>query len=192
MRGPKRKAGKRTASGRLSKANGEVIERLRDVHDREERETLSVGLEARARVFGLDSSVVRDQMAGSVVGRLCLTKEISRAQYDAAQSWLGDVRAYRQAINAPRVPGAVDLNAIRGDSTEAESEAWVRRITRRMEAARAAANEAIRREQEIHGNRANLWAALDLIVGQDQMHAHLLGDLKLALNALAHHYGHGG
>ena len=185
-RGPKRKAGKRTASGRLSKSNGEVIARLAAVHDQQERETLSVGLEARARVFGIDPRHSRDQMAGSVVGRLTMQGDLSREQYDAAQSWLSTLRAYRQAISAPRGMGAVDLNAVRGDATDVESVGWYDRCCERMRAARA----AIQQEQDALRLKANLWAAVDLMLDGDLMLPHLIGDLRLALNALAHHYGH--
>lgn len=185
-RGPKRKAGKRTASGRLSQSSGEVIARLTDAHDREERDTLSVGLEARVRVWGIDPMQSRDQMAGSVVGRLTLAGELTRQQYDAAQSWLTDLRVYRRAIAAPKGMGAVDINAIRGDSTDIERVEWYRRCCNRMQAARA----ALQAEQDALRLKANLWAAIDLMLDSDLMLRHLVGDLRLALNALARHYGH--
>lgn len=185
-RGPKRKSGKRTASGRLSQKPADVVARLTEAHDREEREMLSTGLDARIRVFGIDPNHSRDQMAGSVVGRLTLSGELSRQQYDAAQSWLTDLRNYRQVIAAPKGMGAVDLNAVRGDSTDIERVAWYRRCCDRMEAAR----KAIQTEQDILRLKANLWAALDLMLDSDLMLPHLVGDLRHALNALAHHYGH--
>jgi len=184
-RGPKRKPGKRDASGRLSRSHDETIARHAAVHDQQERETLEVGLSARVRVWGIDPKMSRSQMAGSVVGRLCLTGELSREQYDAAQSWLSDLRNWRQCIAAPRI-GAVDLNAIRGGGTEIESEVWYRRCCERMKEARAAIQQA----QNALQLRANLWAPLDLMVGEDRSVLHLVGDLRLALNALSHHYGH--
>ena len=184
-RGPKRKPGKRTESGRLSRSQDETIARHAAVHDQQERETLEVGLSARVRIWGIDPKMSRSQMAGSVVGRLCLTGELSREQYDAAQSWLSDLRNWRQAIAAPRGMGAVDLNAIRGDSTEVESEVWYRRCRDRMASARA----AIQQEQNALRLRANLWAPLDLMVGEDRSVMTMVGDLRLALNALARHYG---
>jgi hypothetical protein len=44
-------------------------------------------------------------------------------------------------------------------------------------------------EQMLFANRGrNLIAALDYIVSRNEIHWHMVGDCRLALNALAHHF----
>ena len=51
------------------------------------------------------------------------------------------------------------------------------------------ATGAIRHAQNILGNRGNLYAAIDLCVIKEIELHHMVGDVRLVLNALARHYG---
>lgn len=186
-RGPKRKQTKREANGRASRTQEEIARRAalaRDGLDREQQETISVALEARQRVFGIPAPLSRDQMAGSAVGRFCLTGRITRVQYDAAMLYLEDCDANSRALATPGIPRAIDLNAIGGQNNH-ENVAKARAAMARH----AGMVKAVREKQIEVGNRGNLFGALDAVIRQNVELDHLLGDLRLALNALARHYG---
>lgn len=146
---------------------------------------IAVGIEARQRVWGVPAPVSRDQMAGSAVGRYCLQGQITRAQYDAAMSYLEERDNWFRCIEAPRQPGAVDLNATKGQSVNAENVSRYRTIM----AAREATDKAIMAKQIEIGNMGNLNGALYAVLVQDVQLEHLLGDLRTALNALVRRYG---
>lgn len=186
-RGPKRKQTKREANGRPSRTPEEVAQReaiKRDGLDREQQEIISVAIEARQRVFGVPAPVSRDQMAGSAVGRYCLQGNINRVQYDAAMLYLEDCEAYSKAVGTPGIPRAMDMNAAGGQNNH-ENVAKVQAAMKRHKAM----IDAVREKQTEIGNRGNLFGALDAVIRHDVMMEHLLDDLRLALNALAKHYG---
>jgi hypothetical protein len=171
-KGRKRAAGvKRTASGRRSRAAGSYQENIEPIL-------------TRMRKFGLTEKDARDQKAGTFIGRLQLTKVINQAQYDAAQQFLAVYEAYQRALKSP---DALRSGAGGGDQGESATYArWCRGAVDRYEAAIA----AVREEQNLHENRgANLYAGLDYVVTRDQQMWHMVGDCRLALNALAHHFG---
>lgn len=184
-RGRKPKQGKREPNGDLSRRPADVQARLNDAMDREERETIAVAIEARQRVLDVPPQQARDQMAGSFVGRLCLQRNISRVQYDAAMTWLEDAESYMWAMGSPRTPGAMNLNAVRGAASLHENTSAARRSIRRYELALKAVTE---RQIELR-NTANLYGALSICVVKDAPIEGLVGDLRIALNALAKHYG---
>lgn len=178
----KRKSGKREPNGRLSRT--ERTTRILDGLDQEQRDTLSVGIEARERVLGVDPKHTRDQLAGCYVGRLCITGELTRIQYDALMTWLEDQQNYAIAVASPRQPGAVDLNRTQGSSNY-ENEARTRHYVARYKGAHDAVTA---RQIELRGTGA-LFAALDHLVRRDLELAHMVGDVRQAANALVRHYG---
>lgn len=171
--GRKRKANVvRTASGRISRAT--------DVQQENVDPILT-----RMRLFGLSEKDARDQKAGTFVGRLQLTGVISRQQYDAAIAYLEITEAYKRALGAP--DGLKSSDAKSGDRGETES--YARWCAGAIEA-RDNARKAISAEQCIHENRGSaLFAAVDYVVCRDQQMWHMVGDARIALNALAHHFG---
>lgn len=186
-RGPRRKAVKREANGQPSRRIADAAERAalaREGLDKEQQETIAVGIEARQRVFGLPPTISRDQMAGSAVGRYCIQKHITRVQYDAAMLYLADCEAYSHAIGTPGLPRAVDLNATGGQNNHEN-------VGKALAAIRAhdAMVKAVQAQQNELRNTANLFGALDAVIRRDVMLDHLLGDLRTALNALVRHYG---
>lgn len=171
--GRKRTTGvKRTASGRRSRAATSYEENIEPIL-------------TRMRIFGLTEQDARDQKASTFIGRLQLTRVISTQQYDAALDYAAIVSAARRAIAAP--DGLRDSGGVGGDRGDtAEYAAWcAKAIEKREEAVRA-----VVRENSLFANRGtNLLAALDYIVIRDEQMWHMVGDVRLALNALAHHLG---
>jgi len=185
-RGPRRQEGKREAGGRLSRKP--IEKQARDIAKvaADEWDAMNTALMARWRVHHVPMEKLRDQMAGSYIGRLCLTGELTQQQYDAAQAYLADRRDYHMAIDAPKQMGAVDLNAVHG-RTHHENVGRSQQAVARFMAAEA----AIQTAQNIIGLHGNLYAAISLcVVGEVDLH-HMVGDVRLALNALARHYGLG-
>lgn len=183
-----RQSGKREPNGRLSRQEEQVQQRLRERFkdmDAEERNTVHPGIEARQRVHGLTFEHASQPMASTFVGRLCMGKELSRQQYEAALLYIEDCENYARAVHAPRQPGAVDLNATKGGSGDYENVA----ATQRAKARHTAATKAVQEAQNALGLRAHLFGALYEIVNRDRECFHLVGDVKLALNALSRHYG---
>lgn len=187
-RGPKRTSGfKRENNGRASRAPEDVAkqrQRKLDGLDLEQRETLSTGLEARERVLGVKPQHSRDQKAGSAVGRYCLQGQITQAQYDAAMTFLESYHRNLRAIDAPPMPGAVDLNATRGRPVGRENPAQLRQWRMEYQAALA----AIRAKQNEIRLQGNLYGSLYAMLIRDVQLDYLLGDVRTACNALAKHY----
>ncbi len=181
----RKRPGKREPNGQLSRKQADRTARSLDGLDQEQREALSVATEARQRVHGVDPKHQRDQMAGSYIGRLCLMRMISPAQYDAAMTWLEDCHNYRRAIAGAvgRQPGAIDLNATPGTSGY-ENVAKVQLWRKRYKDASKAVQD---KQNELRGTVA-LFAALNHIVERDLSLEHMVGDCRTALNALARHY----
>ena len=140
----------------------------------------------RMKMFGLTEKDARDQKAGTFIGRMNLMdkKLISNAQYDAAVAFLDIYDKYKRAIAAP---DALKQSGGSSGSSDTEDYArWCATARSRYDAA----IEAVRIEQGMFVNRGgNLYAALDYLVCRDEQHWHMVGDARLALNALAHHFG---
>lgn len=180
-----RKTGSREPNGQLSRKPGE--RKVRDAADVEasEWDTMGQALMARNRVHGVEPVNLKDQLAGSAVGRMCLKGIITQTQYDAAMAYLSEREEYHQYIQVPRQPGAVDLNATNGTSTATENVARVLKVT----AAAKATDAAIMDKQIEIGNMGNLFGALNAVLVMDVELDHLVGDLRTALNALSRRYG---
>lgn len=73
-------------------------------------------VEARARVYGIHPELAKDPLAETVIGRWCLTGEITRRQWAAADQYLKDARAYSIAVEAPRGARAVAIGGVGGAS----------------------------------------------------------------------------
>ena len=146
------------------------------------------GIELRAKVFGLSIADARDQKAGSFVGRLRIAGQnkraegISEAQYDAALRYL-ELRnlALKRIGSEAAIYERGDMTGAASD--EADQARRAEAIKARWEAALAAVQA---KQNECRGS--NLAAALDYCVVRDESHVHMIGDLRLALNALADHF----
>lgn len=179
-RGPQPKSGKRMANGRLSRAPSEVAKRMNLIKDQDERDALSTGMEARQRLYGLGAKDLLDADAGSFIGRLRITGEITRQQCEAAKEYLRVYTDMQHAVAGPKPSGAVDLNATKGLPGPEN----VRKSVQAMSAWKAARNALQDRQDQLRGG-ASLIAALDYCVLRDEEHFHMLGWLREGLNALA-------
>jgi hypothetical protein len=190
----------REPNGQLSRKKVDMINRAFSQYDAEERATLETGLAARERVHGLSRvqegpkgqpvAVSRDPMAGSFIGRLCMTREITVTQYDAAMQWQKDWLAYMQAIEAPPQPGAVDLNRTHGSGGigEYENVDWVKGSIQSYRNAHKAVQQAQYEASNGLGCHFSLLGTLWHLVQQDIERMDMVPDLRQALNVLARHY----
>lgn len=183
--GKRHKIEKREPNGRASRKPRDVMDQFVATLESDTREMLAPGLSARHRLFGISPAQTRDQMAGSAIGRYCLQGSITRAQYDAAMLFLESTHRNLLAIDAPRLPGAVDLNATHGRPVAVENVGQLRKWREAHKAA-VAAIQAKQNEIRLQGN---LYGALDTILIRDVSLEHLLGDCRTALNALVRFYG---
>lgn len=174
---PRKTNVQRTKSGAISRAKGAY-------HDNED------GIALRMRIFGLTEKEARDQKAATYVGRLCLagirnsTDGISQAQYDAATAYLEARENFKRAVKSPDAlaTGSGGASGLEG----ADYENWCQRAVAKWEGIQA----AIQLEQGFHENRgANMYAAVYHLLDRDGQHPHMIGDLRLALNAVGHHLG---
>lgn len=186
--GRKRKSGKRYANGRLSRNPKDVAERRKEAFDMQAQEAMALAIDARQRLFGLSREEARDQRAGTFIGRLCLLSErgggITQLQYDALCAWEESARENSMVISGPKDDAAFDLNRVHGRAGDEDGGQSIRVRARH----RAAELAIMDKQAELRGT-VNLFAALYECVQRDREHFHLLGDLRVAANALARHYG---
>ena len=182
--GRKRKSGKREPNGKLSRKPADVASRRKVAWDQLAQEAVSVALEARQRLFGLSEDDARNQQAGTFIGRLCMGKQLSVAQYEALCTWEASARANSAISAGPMSDAAFDPNRVSGRAGES-NEAYQARVVAHHRRAHKAVQD---RQDELHG-RGALFAALYECVQRDREFYHLVGDLREAANALARHYG---
>lgn len=178
-RGRKRKLGKREPNGRLSRRRDDVQARQGET----EAETLSTALEARARLYGLPEKFLRDDRAGTVVGRMNLQDELSGVQYRAAVKWMETRSRYHKALLAR---GETTGGGTRGTPELVSDEyiGWVRRAVEQWDEA-----SMVLIDLSVSLRTTNVSSAMTWLVERDTYVAGLTGDLRLALNALAKHWG---
>lgn len=182
-RGPKPQQGKREANGRMSRKPIDLTTQLNDRLEADERDALRTGVEARHRLYGINPGQLRDTDAGSFVGRLRITGEISMQQCEAAKEYLRIYEDMQMAVGGPKPSGAIDLNATKG-MPGAENVERTIKARADWEAALKALQD---RQNELRGG-ASLIAALDHCVLRDGEFPHMVGWLREGLNALARHF----
>lgn len=176
----KRKTGKREPNGKLSR-------RVVDKQARrsiDEQSAMQVAKEARQRVFGVSEADSATDRAGTVCGRLCLTGEITGDQLEAAKAFAATYSAYQRAMNSPRPPKAVEIGGITGGG--ALNDITPEQHTKALKQWDAAKRALVEANMYHHGS---IYAACDYLALRDELHLHMLGDLRVGLNALARHYG---
>lgn len=133
----------------------------------------------RVELFGINLEDAGMQVHGTVIGRLFKSKEITEPQHNALQRYGEVANRYFSSILAPdslRSKGGGSVMRIPDDSVDIETR-------KKWDGAMKAINEAQKYE---HGN---LYAALQFIVIRDEFHEHMLGDARIAANALVRYYG---
>jgi hypothetical protein len=142
-----------------------------------------LALEIRARQFGITLDQAKDQRAGSFLGYLYMMGRIdglSEGQYEAAIKYQGLRRDFLQVVGAPDALRDKGAPGSAGDHVSDEYIAWAEKTKERYAEARKAIQEA-----QNATRIENLWAALDLVVIQDQHLHHMIGATRLVCNALA-------
>lgn len=133
----------------------------------------------RVEMYGGDMKGAGDQMRGTLIGRLRLSNEISDVQHSALQRYFELSERYFASIHAPdSLRSKSGGSAMRIPDDEADvltQKNWRDVMT------------VIGDAQKYHNG--NLLAALHFMVVRDEFHEHMLGDVRLAANALARHYG---
>lgn len=140
----------------------------------------------RAKLLGVSEERAKDQRAGSFLGYLAMlgrSDGLSAAQHEAALKFKELRNEYLKAIKAPN---AVVDNQSSGRPSDAISDDYIRwcaNVTARYASARKAVQEAQNATRS-----ENLWAALDLVVIQEQPIFNLIGATRELCNALVQHF----
>jgi hypothetical protein len=133
----------------------------------------------RVELFGGSLDDAGAQNRGTVIGRLMLSKEISEHQHSALQRF-GELAArYRTVMCVPdslKKTSGGSAMSVPNDDREIEIRGKWRDVTR-------AVNDA----NTYH--TGNLMGALQFVVIRDEFHEHLVGDVRIAANALVRYYG---
>ena len=180
---PRKRKAKPMQTATRREPNGRLSRRAADVRDRDYRnakDAMSVVVAARARHTGLPEDVVSRNVAGqpnagTVHGVMTLRGDLSREQWDAAEWYIGTRAAWLRSIQA-RDASAGQFPA--GEPDEGAYERWCRSIAATWETVqdclRDCAVEA----------RSPIQAALDVMLIRQHHLDHMVGDLRLALNAI--------
>lgn len=161
----KRKMTRREANGRPQRAEAR------------ERDPRLIAMLARQRVFGVSAEQSRSDLSATVVGRLRLTDEINRDQFEAAVRYLDARYAMLTAIDAP---GRLRSSGPISDDDDAYEDRCHRARRRWVEIS----TELDGLQYLMHSRAPR--QALRTIVEDDRPAPHLIGDLRLALNAIHH------
>lgn len=155
---------------------------IRNRADAEALVNQAIAIEARKKHFGIAENeaglmIARSPEAGSFVGRLFITGEISAAQYEAAKWWAGMESRMRRALGLRRLRDSCDFS-VRGLATNPEDQ-------RQIDAERTALGEwrAMREAVRDPSNPMALWV-LQRAIAEDRPVWQHLGGLRVALNAL--------
>ena len=183
--GRKRKNGPREPNGKPSRA-------MNPTKYKEPEAANETPLQLRAKVFGLTMQEARDQKAGSFIGRLQMLHRrdatdpsgLSQEQYDAGIRYLELRNQFQKQIGSgeaiyERTEGLTSV------MSEADRESQWHKIKARWGDVRQCIQDAQNQQ------RGNLWAALDYCVVRNEAHGQMIGDLRLALNALAKFFERG-
>jgi len=163
--------------------NGRISRRRIHIMDRQEmtqREAQSVAIEARMRLFGLTAEQAKQQEGGTVIGRMRQARELSADQAEAASTYLSARNAYHRAIGAVSDTGRIPLPEAEGCGTYEEF--------CQMARTRWDAITEVLQSVMIEIRSPAPVSALDHFAVRDVYVAELVGDLRVALNALHRHF----
>lgn len=137
-----------------------------------------VARDARMRLHGVSKEDASQPEAGTVIGRMKLTGELSKAQYEGLIRYSMTRERYMIAMGVPdslRTRSGGVMNVASDESDIGAVEAWGR------------VHKAVLEAQK--QSNGNLVAALNYMVTRDEYYAHMIGDLRVVSNALVRHYG---
>lgn len=177
MKKAKNKIGRPRKENVLREPNGRIS---RAKHNAQE-----LAIKIRAQKFNLSFEQAKNPRSQSWVGRLSFlgsSAGISDDQYKAAEHYIALYNNYRKTILSPSAHYDNGANKL-ASNNEADYENWVAKVQLKFKKA----NIAIQKIQFDHPND-NLYAAIQYAVLEDQEMPHLLGALRIALNALYRHF----
>lgn len=181
----KRKAGKRTPSGQLSRSKRNVsLGGTPRIDDMTPKVATSVAVAARCRHFGLTEKQAADPDAGTVIGRLMLAKRITSGQRLAADRYVDAHEAWRKAILARSSTGDTGSSSSAGDIITEGYEAWCKAAIVRW----LRVDEVVEDVSIMH-RHLNVPASLDYLLIRNEPHGHLIPGLLVVLGALVKHFG---
>jgi hypothetical protein len=175
-KGRKRKPGKREPNGRVARGPDRRVSAEQDV--------MSVAVGYRTGVLGVKAAHSLDQKAATLIGRLQLSGAVSEAQWQAGEDWLMLLNAMYAATNAPRGFKSAGASSVSPLNEEEESRRY-RALKERFDAANAAVEDRAPVAERIERFKALRAFLVDQIDNPK-----MRGTLRMALNALAHHFGH--
>jgi len=178
-RGQNGKVGRPFVQGVAREPNGRIS---RAITPPEPADKLA--LEVRARQLGVSVEKARDPRLGTYIGRLAILGAkhggLSDEQYQAALTFLEIRNNWLRAIGSPAAHYEERIALSEGESQEEA----VKRDKARYETMMKALQEA-----QFDNRQENLGAALQYLVIEDKELPYMIGTLRLALNALARHFG---
>lgn len=168
--------GKREPNGRLSRR----VVHVREREDMTTREAQSVVIAARMRHTGLSEEAVSINHAGrpnagTVHGIMYLRGELSRLQFEAAEWYIGKRAAWLRAVDAP---GQHTGPSSRGEFDPDRHAEFCAQAIKAWQTVLDCIQDASTE------TRAPLASALDVILVRQQHMDHMVGDLRIALNAI--------
>ncbi|MGX5708251.1 hypothetical protein [Brucella lupini] len=169
---PKKEGALRTPSGQISRAK---------------EPPAKVAQLARMRIFGMTASEALSDLASDNLGRLHMaykrdkSEGISTSQYDAAERYREVLNDRRKAECSPAAH--YDQTGTVGTSDPDDYEKWVVRAKQAYSDARRAIEEA-----QLEARNSNIFAAVQFMLENDQYLPHMIGDIRLACNALHRHF----
>ena len=173
-----RRRGRPRLKGVLREPNG------RPSRAKKPREAIDrLAIEMRAKHTGLSETDAKDPRASTYIGRLFIAGVdkggISEDQYNAALKFIEVDNNYKKALLSP----AAYYDDFNSTPNPELYEAFCKRAKKQYLAAREAIQEA-----QFDNRIDNLYAALQYIVLEDREMPHLVGALRLVLNALNKHF----
>lgn len=139
----------------------------------------NVAVEARMRLFGVPREQARKQETGTAIGRALNNTDLSQDQFEALEHYRIAYEQNRRALNVKRQRSASDFSGAGGfdadEGTDPDYVEWCDRQRRRFQELRRWALEAT--------PFADM--AIQAWVMEDKEAYKLLGDLRLAANAIS-------
>ena len=182
IRGRKRKAGERYASGNRKRGDTE-------------REAMATVIDARRRHFGVPTKIARDDRLGSALGRVAFKSLISEVQYQAGREF-GILHLHYAIVMGLPVPNPQSVSnlllreGITGAPADEYHDELIEKIRKRYSDATNAI-DACDREQRLSTGRRPSWLIYQIICRDEDIanaKADDLGNLRVALNALARNF----
>lgn len=169
---PRKNNVKRKPSGRISSTEAE--------------NPMKVAIEARQRIHGLPEDLARDQMAGSVLGRLRLAGDITEPQYDAGDKFR---KEHAEMLRAIQARDGLEQHDATGNAFEWELDSKNPETDQRQQDYITWAIGAVARHR-VAKDRLNVieWFAIQRVVIEDKEPMAFM-PLESALTALALGYG---